>query len=80
MLHWSDPDESVTSLKVGVVPSSIGLDPQECIDDPDRNGVFRITNPATQVIKVIQSDGENERIDEYTLDGLTLMSEDQGEG
>lgn len=77
-LHWSDPDESVTSLKVGIVPSSIGMEPQECLNDPDRNGVFRVTDPSTQVIKIIQSDGTNTLTQEISLSGVTCEPEGEG--
>ena len=71
-LHWSDPQEGVTSLKVGIVPSSIGMEPVECIDDPDRNGVFRVTDPQNQVVKIIQSDGENTFTQEISLKNVRL--------
>lgn len=71
-MHWSDPAEGVTSLKVGIVPSSIGEDPVECIDDTDRNGVFRVTDIRNQKIKLIQSDGRHKNIQYYDLSGVTL--------
>ena len=71
-LKWSEPQEGVTSLKVGVVPSSLGLDPVECISDTDRNGVFRITDPVNQRIHVIQSDGTHKNIQVFSLDKLVL--------
>ncbi len=81
VLHWSDPDETATSLKVGVVPSSIGAEPVECLSDTDRNGVFRITDKNTQKIHIITSDGENELTQIFDLRDLTLEApEDQGEG
>lgn len=77
-LHWSDPDASIISLKVGVVPSSIGAELVECINDTDRNGVFRITNKNSQVIRLVQSDGKNTHIQDISLTGLTLEEEPQG--
>ena len=73
-LKWSDPAESVTSLKVGLVPSSSGMEPVECIDDTDRNGVFKITDKDNQKLVLIQSG--NGRYNEQILDlsGLTLES------
>ena len=71
-LKWSDPEEGVTSLKVGIVPSSIGADLVECIDDADRNGVFRVVNPQTQRIKIVQSDGVNQNVQILSLEGLKL--------
>jgi hypothetical protein len=70
-LKWSNPDTSkVTSLKVGLEPGHMA--PQECIEDTDRNGVFKIENKNTQKVVLIQSDGNN--INKQTLDlsGLTL--------
>lgn len=62
-----------TSVMVGLEPSvSSGL--VEIKDDPDKNGVFKITNKATQVLKVVATDGTNTRIDRYNLSGLTLQS------
>jgi hypothetical protein len=78
-LHWSDPEEGVTSLKVGLVPSAIDMDLVECIGDTDRNGVFRVTS-TNQKFVIKQSDGETTRTDEYPLTGLTLTPEEQGEG
>lgn len=53
-LKWSNPEAGVTSLKVGLVPSATGMEPVECIDDTDRNGVFKISSN-NQVLKLIQS-------------------------
>ncbi len=74
-LHWSDPEEGVTSLKAGLVPSASGMEPQECIDDPDRNGVFKVTNKDTQELHLIQSDGTNTKTQKFDLSELTLESE-----
>ena len=71
-MHWADPAEGVTSLKVGITPSTIGKDPVECIDDTDRNGVFRVTDPKNQKIVVIQSDGTHTNIQYFDLSGLVL--------
>lgn len=71
-IKWSDIDETATSLKVGLVPSSSGMEPQECIDDPDRNGVFKITNKRKQVIKFILSDGEHTEAQTLDLSELVL--------
>lgn len=77
-LKWSDPDETATSLKVGLVPSASGMEPQECIDDPDRNGVFKITDPKNQVLKIISSNDEHKTTQIFRLTGLVF--EDAGEG
>lgn len=54
------------------------MEPQECLNDPDRNGVFRVTDPSTQVIKVIQSDGTNTFTQEISLSGITCEPEGEG--
>ena len=77
-LHWSNPDSKITSLKVGLVPSSIGMDLVEVIDDPDRNGVFRVTNENTQVFKIVQADGVHTHEQSISLRGITLASEVEG--
>lgn len=61
----------LTSVKVGLEPSiSSGL--QELINDPDKNGVFKVTNPQTQKFVVQYTDGTNTQKDEYRLTGLVL--------
>lgn len=70
-LHWSDPDESVTSLKVGLSPSR-GTGLVECLDDTDRNGVFKISNKREQKFVILQeADGVKSR-KEYDLSRLVL--------
>lgn len=73
-LKWSDIDERATSLKVGLEPSE-GTGLVEAIDDPDRNGVFKITDKDTQIFKVIQSDGRDVCVQEFDLSGLTVEEE-----
>lgn len=72
-LKWSDIDETATSIKVGLVPSASGMDLVECFDDPDRNGVFKISDKDTQKFVIVVSDatGKQTRM-EYDLSGLTL--------
>lgn len=77
-LKWSDPDETATSLKVGLVPSASGMEPQECIDDPDRNGVFKITDPKNQVLKIISSNDKHKTTQIFKLTGIEF--EEVGEG
>lgn len=49
-LKWSDPDANATSLTVGLVPSASGMAPVECIDDTDRNGVFKVTSTDQKLV------------------------------
>lgn len=77
-LKWSDPDAAATSLKVGLVPSASGMDLQECIDDTDRNGVFKITDPSTQVFKMVSSSEGHETTQVFKLTGLVLAEAGEG--
>ena len=72
-LKWTDPETKVTSLKVGLEPSA-GTGLVECIDDTDRNGVFKITNKSNQKFVLIQSDGTNINKQTLNLSSLTLES------
>lgn len=79
-LKFSNFDARATSIKVGLVPSSIGMDLVEIINDPDRNGVFRVTS-TTQKFRVVTSDGTSSKTEDYSLTGLTLIPANaQGEG
>jgi len=77
-LKWSDPDESATSLKVGLKPSASGMDLVECIDDTDRNGVFKITDSNAQKFFIVSSNDAHKTTQRFDLSGLTL--EEVGEG
>lgn len=72
-LKWSDPESKVTSLKVGLEPSE-GTGLVECIDDTDRNGVFKIANKNNQKVVLVQSDGTNINKQVLDLSSLTLDS------
>lgn len=73
-LKWSDPEQTVTSLLVGLQPSE-GTGLVECIDDPDRNGVFKIASKEQKLV-LIQSNDEKKTKQVFDLSGLTL--EDPG--
>lgn len=47
----------------------------DILSDPDKNGVFKITNKDTQVFKVVATNGTNESVMTYDLSGLTLEAE-----
>ena len=72
-LKFTNNDESVTSIKVGLVPSASGMDPVEL--DADMNGAFQITDKDTQKLVVISESADYTRTDEYDLSGLTLEGE-----
>lgn len=72
-------DSDATSVKVGLRPTyprdgSGPIDDDsglvEIINDPDLNGVFKITDKATQKFKVVTTDGTHTKTDIYNLSGL----------
>lgn len=70
-LKFLNIDSRATSVRVGLDPSqSSGL--VEIIDDPDKNGVFKITNKNTQKFVIVSSDGSNSLTTVYDLSGLVL--------
>ena len=74
VLKFTNIDNDATSVMVGLDPSvSSGL--VELIDDPDKNGVFKVTDKTTQVFKVVQSNGTLTRTQTYDLSGLTCETE-----
>lgn len=70
-LKFSDIDADATSVKVGLLPSvSSGL--VELINDPDKNGVFKITDKDVQKFKVVQSNANGKTTQLFDLSGLVL--------
>lgn len=70
-LKFTNIDPSVTSIRVGLNPSeSSGL--VELINDPDKNGAFKVTNKLTQNFMVVTTDGVNTVTETYDLAGLEL--------
>lgn len=72
-LKFSNLDSNATSVKVGLNPSQ-GSGPAEIINDPDKNGVCKITS-TTQKFEVVTTDGEKTMKQIYDLSGLTLLAE-----
>ena len=64
-----------SSVKVGMDPSQ-GSGLVEIIDDPDKNGVFKVTNKDTQVFKIVSTDAETGEINTQTFDlsGLEVLN------
>ena len=62
---------NATSVLVGLQPSA-GAGLQEIINDPDQNGVFKITNKDIQKFKVVITNGETTKTQLIDLSGLTL--------
>lgn len=73
-LKWDDPDETATSLKIGLIPSESGMDPVEAIDDTDRNGVFKVTS-TDQRLRFVTSNTDHRTVQDFDLSGLVLESE-----
>ena len=69
-LQFSGIDESATSCKVGLDPSQ-GSGLVEILDDPDKNGVFKITNKDRQVFVVETTAGDVTERQVFSLVGLT---------
>lgn len=67
----SDIDEDATSCKVGLEPSE-GSGLVEIIDDPDKNGVMKITDKDTQKFVIVSSDGVYKLKQSFDLSGLTV--------
>lgn len=62
---------NLTSVKIGLEPSA-GAGLQEIIEDPDKSGVFKITDKYTQKFVVVATDGTSTVKQSYSLSGLTL--------
>lgn len=79
-LKWSSLDTHTTSLKVGLDPSSSGMGLIECFDDPDRNGVFKITPELKQYFVIQQSDGTHTTTQYLDLSTLTFEEPEEAVG
>ena len=76
-LKFTNIDADATSVKVGLDPSQ-GTGLVELINDPDKNGVFKI-HDNNQVFKVVQKNATAEKVQIFSLANLVL-EEAQGEG
>lgn len=47
----------------------------EIKNDPDKNGVFKVTNKNTQKFRIVSTKGNQTKVQEFSLSGLTLQSE-----
>lgn len=74
-LKFTDLDPDAVSVRVGLEPSQ-GSGLVEIINDPDKDGVFKVTNKNTQKFKVVQETAEGEtRVQRFDLSGLTCETE-----
>lgn len=69
----ADDWSKFTSVKVGLEPS-MGSGLVEIKNDPDKNGVFKVSN-TSQVFKVVATDGTDTVTKTYSLAGLVLETE-----
>lgn len=73
-LKFTDIPATATSVKVGLEPSR-GSGLVEIINDPDKNGVFRIDNKFEQNFKVVTTDGTQTVTQIFDLSRLNVQSE-----
>lgn len=64
-----------TSVKVGLNPSASGMGLVELINDPDKDGVFKISDKDAQNLEVVVTDGTNTGAFSYDLSGLVCETE-----
>ena len=69
----SDIPATATSVKVGLVPSE-GTGMVEIIDDPDKNGIFKIADKS-QKFAIVTTDGENTFTKYFDLSAVVLEAE-----
>lgn len=72
-LKFSGIDAKATSVKVGLDPSA-GSGLVEIINDPDKNGIFKISD-TQQKFLVVTTDGEKTMTQTYDLTDLVLVEE-----
>ena len=70
----SDDWSQYSTVKVGLRPSA-GSGLVNLLPDPDKNGVFKITNKTTQKLVIQMSNGAESIEKTYDLSGLTVQSE-----
>lgn len=71
-LKFSDIPDTATSVRVGLEPSR-GSGLVELINDPDKNGVFRIDNKFEQNFKIVTTDGTSTTTQIFDLSRLNVQ-------
>lgn len=71
----ADDWSGYTSVKVGLNPSE-GSGLVEILTDPDKNGVFKVTNTESQRFEIVVSDGTNSHSMSYSLTDLVLANDE----
>ena len=74
-LQFDDWDETADHVYVGLDPS-YGSGLVDVINDPDKNGVWKITDKDAQRFIVKVTKGTDQRVKSYNLSGLTLQSDE----
>lgn len=69
-LKFTNIDGDATSVKVGLEPSASGMGLVEILTDPDKNGVFKVTDKNTQKFKVVSTVNGFTNVQTYDLSGL----------
>lgn len=64
--------DEYTSVQVGLDPSA-GSGLAELIDDPDKNGVFKITNKDGQKFVIVSTNGTETKRQEFDLSTLSFV-------
>ncbi len=72
-VKFTNIDADATSVLVGLEPSE-GSGLVELINDPDKNGVFKITDKDKQKLVVMQRTSRFNLIQRYDLSGLTMSN------
>ena len=72
-VKFTSIDADATSVLVGLQPSE-GSGLVELINDPDKNGVFKITDKDKQKLVVMQKCSGFNLIQKYDLSGLTMST------
>ena len=73
-LKFTDIPETATSVKVGLEPSQ-GTGLVEIINDPDKNGAFKVTDKYAQNFKIVTTDGTHTKTQIFDLSRLNCQSE-----
>lgn len=76
-LKFTDLDPRATSVKCGMDPS-YGDGLVEIINDPDKDGAWKVTDKDEQVFVVESTNGTLTTRQTFSLSGLTLMPEAEG--
>lgn len=69
---FSDNWDQYTSVTVGLVPSA-GSGPAEIINDPDKNGICKITNKDGQKFVITSTNGTETKTQTFDLSAISFV-------